>query len=295
MELNRVISALDLSALDQQIIALGNMLAPVFDMKQFYFMHIADDLTQPKEEDLYFHRLHSPDYPLDEKIKANIQKEVGLTIEPPLAYGITVEVHEGKPYKKLLHWATVKNADLVIVGRKEESSGSGITAKRLAHNLSSSILIVPERLAPAIQKIVVPVDFSDQSIKALQAAVRVAKKLTQEVEVVALHVIETVSLDQYPGNFGYLEHMEKMRTSSKASYEKMLRDHAIQYEGLQVVYLEDPILSISSQIKGYLDETPSDLVVMGATGHTHFENFLYGSVAEQLVDRYTASPILVLR
>ena len=295
MNFRTVIAAMDLSSTDEQIVKFTSNLAPILGMKQLYFMHIVRDLTHPAHPNLEFHRLFSQDHPLDEKVKASLQKTVGRSFEHADAYGINVEVHEGKPYQKLLHWAEVKQSDLVLVGKKEKSEGSGITARRLAHRLTCSILFVPELAPKAIRRIVVPIDFSEHAAKALNVALATAKKIGPEVEVAAVNVIETMALNQFPGNFAYAETVEAFKTANQRAYHKMLDDNAINAGGLGVSYIEDPFENVAVQLNEYLKEHPADLVVMGAEGHSHFENFLFGSVTEQFVESCKNVPILVVR
>ncbi len=56
-----------------------------------------------------------------------------------------VEVREGKPYQKLLHWLCIKDADLLIIGQKKNPGKSELTAKRVARTAPTSVLIVPEK------------------------------------------------------------------------------------------------------------------------------------------------------
>ena len=51
---------------------------------------------------------------------------------------------EGIPYEKLIHWIKVKEIDLLVVGHKEVSDGSGITAKRVARTSKCNVIFVPE-------------------------------------------------------------------------------------------------------------------------------------------------------
>ena len=294
MVLNKVITALDLSVIDPAVIRYLSQIADDFQMQQFYFMHIVKDLTRPENVELDFHRLFSPDHPLDEKIKASIQKEVGLHFDDAGDYSLEVEVHEGKPYKKLLHWAEVKNADLVVVGRKQESAGSGITSRRLAHNLKCSMLFVPEIIPETIKKIVVPTDFSEDSARALKGAIDIARQ-SKDVEVLAIHVIETFGADNYPGSLEYPMYVQRIRQAHASAFEEMLGKYGIDETKVKPVFLDDPALNIASQLDLYLSKNPADLVMMGAQGHSRFENFLYGSVTEQFVDRCDNVPILVVR
>ena len=296
MDFKTVLTALDLSPTDHQLIEYVSKLAPLLDMKQLYFMHIAKDLANPENADLAFHKNFTTDYPLDEKVRGTLQQEVGRSFENPADYGIAVEVHEGKPYQKLLHWAEVKNADLIVIGQKEsESTKSGITARKLAHRCASNLLIIPENIPSTIQRITVPIDFSERSAKALRLAIDLAKRSAEPIAITALNVIETLSLSQYPGEYSYMEAVQAFKAANERAFAQMLKEYSIEARYFNMCYLENPYHNVATQLQNFLKENPTDLILFGAKNHSHFENFLFGSVTEQFVKDTVDTPVLILR
>jgi hypothetical protein len=74
--------------------------------------------SAPKQLDVAFQKLFAPEYPIDEKVKDKLSLDAQeiLGEEPPFPF--KVEVREGKPYEKLLHWIDIKEIQLLVVGRK---------------------------------------------------------------------------------------------------------------------------------------------------------------------------------
>ena len=115
-----------------------------------------------------FHKLFAPEYPVDEKIRDKIALDVQDTFESLKGIDLSIEVREGAPYEKLIHWTDVKDVDLLVVGQKQTSEGSGITAKRVARKSKCNVLFIPEKASSDISNILVPIDFSDNSAKAFK-------------------------------------------------------------------------------------------------------------------------------
>lgn len=146
-------------------------------------------------------------------------------------------------------------------------------------------------LAPTefkIGKILVPIDFSEHSQKALQYALAFASQFS--AEVVLVHIIEQVV---YPGDWMY----PPLATSDFA-HEK--RENLV--EKLKAMSAETPIKAEHvvrfgrawQEIIEIAKEQKSDLIVVGTHGYTGLRHVLLGSVAEKVV-RHAPCPVLTVR
>ena len=59
---------------------------------------------------------------------------------------------------------------MLVVGKKEVSEGSGITARRVARNAACNILFLPVNSFQEVEHLIVPIDFSSNSLQALHTA-----------------------------------------------------------------------------------------------------------------------------
>lgn len=85
-----------------------------------------------------------------------------------------------------------KNIGLLIVGQKQETRGSGITARKLANNARCHVLFVPGIALREGQRLLVPVDFSEGSAKALHLALE-WKSRQEGIEVTVLHITDLLA------------------------------------------------------------------------------------------------------
>ncbi len=142
-----------------------------------------------------------------------------------------------------------------------------------------------------IRRIVVPMDFSDTAIKALQYAVPFA--VAFGAEVVLVHVTQVFSV---PVELGYMppdlvETQQELMDSARAGLEKLCRDE-IGSRTRSVVQVRAGVPW--QEIVAAAGETNTDLIILATHGYTGVKHALLGSVAERVV-RLAPCPVLVVR
>ncbi len=291
-QFKRVMVALDLSAMDEQLIRFTAALSRVLGIERVYFVHIMKNFDLPGNLDIEFQKLFAPEYPVDEKVRDKLALEVQEVFGEAPGVDMSVEVIEGNPYEKLIHWTKVKEIDLLVVGHKQNSNGSGITARRVARKAECHVLFAPEQAPREIRRIIAPIDFSENAVRALQASLALRR---QAAELQALYVI-----DMPPGDYYMQPHQDAgfrkmLAESAQAAYRKFLEQYELPEDPIQPVFLENNFVNVAAHIDEYARENAADLIVLGAQGHTALENFLYGSITESLVERCREIPILIIR
>jgi nucleotide-binding universal stress UspA family protein len=179
---SRALLALDLSETDDTILRYFAYLQPIMQTRQVYFLHIMPDFINPQKEEAVFQKLFNPEHPIDEKMREEITGQVEKQFGKLKNISLAVEVIEGKPYEKLIHWTKVKDIDLLVTGIKKVSEGSGITPRRVARHSECSILFVPREAALSVQRILVPMDFSENSLRALRTAIDLSREVPDALE-----------------------------------------------------------------------------------------------------------------
>jgi nucleotide-binding universal stress UspA family protein len=140
-----------------------------------------------------------------------------------------------------------------------------------------------------MKKIIVPIDFSEHSEYALQAAANLAKK--NNAEVLALHMLEMSDVlltksdsEQQQKAMFFLKLVEqKFETFLDKSYLKEIR--------------VTPIIKhfkVFSELNDVAKENNADLIVMGSHGASGVKEFFVGSNTERVV-RYADVPVLVIK
>jgi nucleotide-binding universal stress UspA family protein len=142
-----------------------------------------------------------------------------------------------------------------------------------------------------INKILVPIDFSDYSKNALRYAAEFAKQF--DAKMYLIYVIEPVI---YPADFSMGQvaiPSTDMDLSKRAEEElqnlvKSFIDPTLEVETL--IKTGKPFVEINETAK----ENNIDLIIIATHGHTGVEHMLFGSTAEKVV-RKAPCPVLTLR
>ncbi len=290
---NRILIALDLTAKDDQILAYTKYLTQLFRVKKIYFVHIVPDLEMPESSKAEFYKLFLPETPVDEKLSEDINDKVNAFFTEDQSLEIEVEVIEGKPYQKLIHWLDIKHIDLLIVGKKKDSQGSGITARRVARKSDTGICFVGDKIRLPLKKVLVPVDFSHFSLRALQTALSFKKK-NAEIEIVAINVIIPAAIAPEVG-INYASLVALLKERSAQDYKHFLEENQLGESLFTFETVVSEHFNVARNISDYAEENEINLVLIGATGHSAIEGFLFGSVTEKLVTYESQVPVMVIR
>lgn len=135
------------------------------------------------------------------------------------------------------------------------------------------------------QRVVVPVDFSEESLAAVDAALEIAAG-PSSIHVV--HVLPELVVIEPSVAWATIDDEDRVRNT-----EQQLRDafQSEKYRGIVVkVLVGDPGHSIAD----YAQEESADLIVLPSHGRTGLKRMLIGSVAERVV-RLAHCPVLVIR
>ncbi len=151
----------------------------------------------------------------------------------------------------------------------------------------------------SIRKILVPVDGSSASMKALQYAAHLAELGASNAELVVVHVVEDVKqggaigLQAKYGNVRLVEGFKKARREAALKWLKQIEE-AARKKGIQI---KSEVLDGDSKaevIMDYARENAVDLIVVGSRGLTGFKRLLLGSVANAIVGN-APCPVMVVR
>ena len=207
-----------------------------------------------------------------------------------------VEVHEGHGVAEILRSARDLELDLVVKGRRlpahEVAVGSACT--KLARKSPCSVLIVPNYCRPHVSRIHVPVDFSEHSKLALNAALEIARAGATGGEQPQV-LVQTV----YHAGYGY--HMlgmdrdqaiAKQAEVTQQSLDEFLAD--VDTSGVQF----EAICTCSEDTAAAVHELAAarkmDMIVVGSRGLSPAAAAILGGNAERILLR-APQPVLIVK
>ena len=146
----------------------------------------------------------------------------------------------------------------------------------------------------SLQQIVVATDLSDNSLQAVSYACSLAEQFGSDVHL--LHIVVHPFVE-----FAEASQRDFARKFSEIE-QQQLEAAKESLEGMTTEPLSDPVrLSRITRsgfpvtdIPRYVDETNSDLLVLGTHGRTGLKHVLMGSVCEAIV-RHARCPVLTVR
>jgi nucleotide-binding universal stress UspA family protein len=141
-----------------------------------------------------------------------------------------------------------------------------------------------------LKKILVPIDFSEPSRKAMQYALSFGRQFN--AEVLLLHVIEFTPLPAPPLAVVQDETTRAKLHESSAKELAAWRD-SIRGQARVLASVRDG-LSAHTEIVKAASEGNVDLIILGTQGRTGLAHLLIGSTAERVV-RHAPCPVLVVR
>jgi universal stress protein A len=137
-----------------------------------------------------------------------------------------------------------------------------------------------------LKKVLVPVDFSAQSEKALQYALSIAQEFSSEILVV--HVVQPYPI------------LPELGSATDALTEEMIKEANSRLNHLKGRIKDVPctvkclVGSSADTIVAFAAKNTVDLIILGTHGRTGIAHAFLGSVAERVV-RLASCPTLVVR
>jgi nucleotide-binding universal stress UspA family protein len=279
--------ALDLTDMDDYLIHYMAMLNRYLQFERIFFVHIAKDLELPEEVLKKYPDLLAP---LDESIESDIQKKIDEHfVETNTALNILIQ--DGIPMERLLHLTKVKEADLIVMGRKESLKGSGLVTSHIARNSPCSLLLVTPTWQDAIRKILVPVDFSEHCAFSLKRVLGFSDQLN--VEVVTSHVYRVPTGYSKIGK-SFEEFGEIMKGHAEKDYRRFLKMNDIR-DDIPCEFILDTDHQNVELIYNLAEKEKADLIVVGSKGRTNASALFIGSFAEKMAYRDNHIPVLILK
>jgi len=142
----------------------------------------------------------------------------------------------------------------------------------------------------SIKSILVPLDFSASSKKALDYAVAVAKQFRAKLTL--LHVVEPVGTADFAATFPLVMENDKLMAAAKSELETVVKSARIPRSMLEMVLVRSG--RSFHEIAEAARTRKVDLVIISTHGYTGLKHAVLGSTAERVV-RHAHCPVLVVR
>ena len=120
--------------------------------------------------------------------------------------------------------------------------------------------------------------------------------LKRPAKIICLHIFEMPDLSYYKINKTFEQLKEIVEADMNDAFDDFIEKYAANYGDLLTRELvERSLLSTAGHLYDMSEEFQTDLIVMGAKGHSPIERLLLGSVVEKFIQINETIPTLIIR
>ena len=285
---NRLLVGVSFVNQDGASLRYAGLISRLAKSEKITFLHVASTTDIPEELRTEYPALFQP---VNEYARHEMEALVNKYFDGHPETQIDYEVVEGSPLIEFLRRAKEHEIDLIIMRKRKIPSASGSLFEKLARKAPCSVLFVPEGTTTWFTNILVPVDFSENSGDAMEAAVALAK-VSEGIEQITCLNVYSVPMGYYKTGKSYDQFAEIMKGHAEKSYAEFI--NKIDLKGLTAVPLFHLEKKASKGIEDVITTRERCLVVIGARGRRAAAGILLGSVAEHLIHT-TTSPLLAVK
>lgn len=274
MKLNKTILAgINLSPLDDKIIAFTKLLKGILDPENIIFYHVKSSA----EGD-------------DQAIEANVRKKINQGFASVLTEKETFLFESGDAQKLLVKKSEEKDIDLMVLGRKV-SENNNILTNDLINTAKSSLFLIPEHASEKISNITIGIDFSEESHHSLDTAVNIARHTGAEIHCVNIYHVPS---GYHTSGKDYDEYAEIMKQNAIKASEKFQKKY--QYNiPLNFEFLLDDDSDPADKLYEYAKTINADLICLGSKGLDNIAGLFFDTTTEKIVEVSTKIPTLVIK
>ncbi|NNL41227.1 MAG: universal stress protein [Desulfobacterales bacterium] len=294
----RLMVPLSLGEQDEASIRYAAMISKLAGSDKIMFIHVAGGSDIPEDLQAEYPELVQPG---DQSAKHGMEKLVSQYFNGYSGAQLEYEVVEGYPLIELLQRAKQDEIDLILMGKRREPRDGGTLPQKLVRKAPCSVLIIPEGAKSTLTSILVPTDFSENSVDAMDVGVAFAAAGGVS-QIFCLHTY-SVPAGFYKTGKSYEEFAEIMKGHAEKNYQKFLRieicreETVCELRNLKEVTVS-PIFKLEKKpakaIEQMIKENQIDLLIMGARGRKAAAGVLLGSVTEHQIMR-SSIPVLAVK
>ena len=295
--IKNILVCLDLSNTDKDLLTYARFIVNAAKKpEKIYFINVLRHFYLPKD-------IHK-DFPhLEETVIKERKEEIRKDIDTFFSHIQNVDkeiiVAEGSGLKTLLKVIDEKEIDLVLIGRKNDGSGHGVLTLRMGRRCPVTLFIIPQgcdkKIAKELQKwnILIPVDFSNYALIAVQFAVSIAKNY-RNTEIFCQHVYSVLIGYHYTGKT-HDEFAEIMKQNAKKKFKIFIKGCDCSGVKINDVYTLDDNENVVEDIHNYAKKINATGIIFSSKGMTATSSIFLGSTAEKLIKIDPEFPLLVVR
>jgi nucleotide-binding universal stress UspA family protein len=291
-----ILFGLDLTDMDQVMLRYARFLCEALPgVEEVYFQHNIR-FDYPEEAESLLEELERPlseliGEEIEENIDTHFLQQNGGAM-PDVDWEVIV-TEGSSTAQEVVKTANAQGAALIVVGKKLSYQGSGQVAEKVLRqaSLKSDLLAVPETAPHRMERIVVPIDFSQASRRALLAGKRIEDAVggvltSQHVYTIPMHYFPFIPVQGF---------RKSMKEEAEDQYKRFRRGLPEPLQDVSCVFTYSEDRTTAQAVYDFAIQKSKDLVVIGSKGRSNIPAILLGSTAIQLLNFEFHIPVLIVR
>ena len=281
--IDKILVALDLTSTDNDLIRYASFLCDTLKPEKVYFVH---NIKKYEISDLFQEQLKKLD--LETMISDELDEKVATHFKA--ATPTKVLISEDPYTESLINYISHKYViDLVMVGNKSKSEGTGIVSDKLMRLLKCDIVSVPENARTSMNNIWGGTDFSKQSVKVFQMASVLANQTGAKITAVNIYNVPV----QFSPYLDKEEMIPKIEKHTREKFDKFAKKYKVTDCDIKIIRGRDA--SVAEKLSKEAEKAGADLLVVADKGGNVFSSLLVGSVTDELFDLSLKIPLWVAK
>lgn len=286
-----ILICLDLTEMDEFLIRYTNFVVEKMAPKKVSFLHVMHGLDLPPEVMKEFPEL---DQPISEIIRDEVNEKINQFFEHKDKVESSVLIEDGITSDVILKYTREEKISLTIMGKKSGYNGEGVVPRRVMPLTASSVLLISETVRPAIENILVRMDFSKIAEMALKTALEIADKTGASL---ACHHAAHLPLNYFPKYS--VENQERLKNKltghSQKEYRKFMKRIKLDPDKIPCVYNFINLYDEANLLYHHALSNHFDLIVIGSKIKSELTNVLLDRTSEDLAEVQKNIPVLVVK
>lgn len=288
--IKRIVVGTDMSAMSARAETRAAMLARELGCKSLDLLHVIDRLALESLRHLAEPLVDTEQHLMDASRRQLAEVERRLSD----AYWIsvmTMTLNVGRAHSEITHYAKLLKAELVVLGA--HSGGVvrdlfvGSTVDKVLRTLPCPLLIVRREPHASYQRVLVPVDFSESSRRALE----IARKIAPSARATVVHAVEVPQEKRLKFDVERIEAYRTELSARRSDEMKRLVSSASNDTASWPSVVEpgaptDVILKSAQTLE-------SDLIIIGKHGKAGWEDMLIGGVTKHVIHHAPCDVLVV--
>ena len=283
--MNNILVALDLTDMDETIIRYALFLKKQLNLTTVHFVHNIKiyDVDEALQDLL-------GEKDIKTIIQKNLTTKISRVFQEDKNYALAILEHDSTEYS-LKNWAEQNKVNTIVLGFKQEDSGSAAMSQKLIRIFKGDVILVPTTARLRWNRILVPTDLSAP----FQLIIQKLEMLLKHVPQTEIRFLKSFSIPSlfYP----FIDDKKAIEQTQKhidKQYAEVKKKYSISNDYTFIARYQDD-QSVVDIIQKENKSFDADLIIMTAKGASKIPSIFIGSTINELINTNPFQAIYILK